>query len=264
MDAVNHTPEVTAYLTRHALKHIVPLKVLSAYPQDAQSYYFSCGTSAGVLLLLPTRVTTYESVRYPETQYVVVPCADSPAVTQQMLAYIPTNSSLIFKFMSEHDRAVIEQIFLLERVTSFLSYTCAGSARFTSAKPVIVSERLDKQLLPLYRQNGYEQQEVEGYFDSGRALSFALYENDQPLSACLAYQNHGAIWEICGLFTLHQARRKGYARTVVETALNTLLTKKRIPRYQMDEKNLASKQLAEDLGLSCFLRTEHYLHRTTK
>jgi hypothetical protein len=46
---------------------------------------------------------------------------------------------------------------------------------------------------------------------------------------------------------------------VVETALDRLLANGNIPRYQMDERNTASKELAESLGLTRFLSTEHYL-----
>ncbi|MCA9930423.1 MAG: GNAT family N-acetyltransferase [Anaerolineales bacterium] len=43
----------------------------------------------------------------------------------------------------------------------------------------------------------------------------------------MAYQNYGRIWEIGMLYMAPQARRKGYARKIVETALNLLY----VPAY---------------------------------
>ena len=149
-------------------------------------------------------------------------------------------------------------------MTSFLSYTSSGNDSFTDSKRVAVSREIDEAILPFFRENGYEREEVEGYFNSGSALSFAVHENNEPASACIAYKNYGNIWEIAGLYTIDRARRKGYAREIVATALNKLLENGHIPRYQMDEDNVASKSVAEDLGLTKFLMTEHYLHRHSK
>lgn len=259
MDGVNNKLEILAYLTQNTLKHIVHLKMLSVYPQHIESHYFTDGSAAGLLLLLPTSVTTYDAVTYPETQYVVLIAADTPSVTEQMLDYIPTTCNLVFKFIDSQDRAVIEKRYPLRRVTSFLSYTCSAQARFSHSKEVIISEQVDERLLPLYRQSGRKAEEIEGYFKSAQAISFAVYEHKKPVSVCLAYQNYGKIWEIGMLYTLNQARRKGYARQIVETALSVLLANGYTPRYQMNEMNLASKELAERVGLNKFLTTEHYL-----
>jgi len=259
----NHKPEVAAYLLRNALKHIVHLKALSAYSQHIRSYYFSHGSSAGVLFLYPSSVTTYESVKYPETQYVVLISSDSPSITERMLDHIPTDCTFVLKVMNREDKYIVERKFSLKRVTSFLSYTHSAEFKFLSSERVTVSEKLDEELLPFYRENGYEREEVEGYFKSSSANSFSIYEGDEPVSACMAYQNYGEIWEICGLYTISRARRMGYARDIVESALNRLLANGYTPRYQMDEKNIASKMLAESLGLTHFLTTEHYLCQQT-
>ena len=257
--AENHKPEVTAYLLRDTLKHIVHLKALSAYSRHIRSHYFSHGSSAGVLFLYPTGITTYESVKYPDMQYVVLISSASPSVTERMLDHIPTNCSFVLKLMSAEDKAIVERKFPLKRVTSFLSYTHSGESRFLSSENVTVAGTLNEDLLPFYRANGYERDEVEGHFKAGSAMSFAVHENSEPVSACMAYQNYGQVWEICGLYTIERARRKGHARSIVETALNRLLANGYIPRYQVDEKNIASRRLAESLGLSRFLSTEHYL-----
>lgn len=74
----------------------------------------------------------------------------------------------------------------------------------------------------------------------------------------MAYQNYGNIWEVGGLHTVAAARRGGNAQKIVETSLNILLAKNKIPRYQCHEANIASRYLAEKVGLRPFLVTEHY------
>ncbi len=256
----SHQPELLEFLHRDPLRNIVLLKVLSTYGQHVQTFYFADGAADGVLFLLPTKVTTYESVTYPETDFVVYVTAVSPTITTKMLTAIPTHCNLILKFTSAQDRAVFKQHLPLERFTSFLSYTSAANAQFSPAQEVIISDKIDQKLLPLYHQNGYESAEIESYFTTGNAISFAVFENGEPVSTCLAYQNYGRIWEIGMVYTIARARRKGYARKVVETALSLLLENGRIPRYQMDEKNTPSKQMADRLGLKWFLTTEHYLY----
>ena len=49
--------------------------------------------------------------------------------------------------------------------------------------------------------------------------------------------------------TANSARRKGYARRVVQTALAHVLEMGRIPRYHVEDVNTASHQLAQGLGL---------------
>jgi GNAT superfamily N-acetyltransferase len=212
----------------------------------------------------PTRVTTYESVKYPATGHVVLLASDSQSITELMLDDIPTECNCVLKLMGPDDKAVVERRFSLQRETSFLSYTQSAETDFLGSDRVTVSRRLDETLLPFYRANGYERDEVAGYFKAGAAFSFALHENGKPVSACMAYQNHGNIWEICGLYAIERARRKGFAREVVETALHTLRENGHVPRYQMDESNVASRKLAERLGLRRFLTTEHFLCRSAR
>ena len=255
-----HQPEVLEFLHRDPLRNIVHLKVLSTYAKHVRSFYFTDGDEDGVLFLLPTKVTTYESVTYPETEFVVYVTSVSPHITALMLDTIPTDYNLIFKFTSAADSDVFKQHLPLQRYTGFLNYTCAADRLFTPSKDVVISKQLDKRLLPLFHQNGYQSTEIETYFAMGKIMSFTIFENGEPVSTCLAYENYGPVWEIGMVYTAEAARRKGYGRVVVETAVSTLLKHKHIPRYQMDEKNLPSKALAERIGLQWFMTTEHYLY----
>ena len=121
-----------------------------------------------------------------------------------------------------------------------------------------IVRELDDTHADLYARNGYTSSELEHYFADG-AQSFSIYEGLQPVCSCFVFRNFGAVWEIAGLHTLENTRRKGYARQVVVATLDSLLKTGRVPRYQVESDNAASTQLAESLGLTCCLRFEHFL-----
>lgn len=252
--------QLLAYLKQDLLKHIVQLKAFLAYEASTEPHYAKIENAEGGLLLIPTQVTTYESVKYPDTEYMVLIATDTPLVTEQLLDHVPQGIPLIFKFINPQDKAVVAEKYSLKPVASYLSYTCPKTAKFISSSHVVVSKTLDQQLFPLFRENGYGAEEIEGYFHAGRGIAFTIYEMNQPVSVCMAYQNYDTVWEIAGLYTLPQTRRQGHGKQIVATALHTLLAKGYISRYQMIDTNLASKALAESLGLQLFLTTDHYLH----
>ena len=106
--APSHDPRVTAYLLRDTLKHIVHLKALAAYSHHIRSHYFSQDSLAGVLFVYPSRATTYESVKYPETEYVALISSDAPSITQRILDYLPSASNFVIKLTSPQDQAMVE------------------------------------------------------------------------------------------------------------------------------------------------------------
>ena len=168
-----HDPQILAYLNRDPLKHIVQLKMLSAYPGDIKSFYITSGTSAGVLLLLPTKVSPFDAVAYPATEYVVLMAADTPAVTGLALEQIPVNRKLVFKLINRRDRAVIEQQYPLEHKATYISYTYDDNLQFIHSNDIVISDTLDTRLLPLFAENGYLRDELEPYFNSGKAMAFS-------------------------------------------------------------------------------------------
>jgi predicted GNAT family acetyltransferase len=113
--------------------------------------------------------------------------------------------------------------------------------------------------MPMYAQNGYAAPQVRRLFDAGLAQSFAVYRDEEPMSICLAHCNHAAVWQVDALYTADNARGQGLANEVLQTALQTLLDAGRIPRFQMNEKNIVSRRLAESLGLQRRLSTGHFI-----
>lgn len=248
-----------AFLERDRLRYIVHLKMLYIYPNDLHCYYTQSGSSVGILLLLPTNVSRFDAKTYPSTSYVVFPASTDKAAAQRWLPLIPTDTKLVFKLISDHDKEVIQTRFQLRRITSFLSYTSPPDAQFTHSTHVVVSETLDETLLPLYARNGYQDDEVRAYFSANEAISFAIYKQGEPISACFAFPNFKEVWEIGAVHTLKSERKKGYAKEVVETALKVLQRKTYAPRYNTHEDNTPSIRLAQRLSLDKFLTMEHYL-----
>lgn len=248
--------QALTFLTRDSLKNVVLLKMLHAYTDAVDCYYTS--DPKGVLLLLPTTASAFDRETYPTSEYIVFLSTTSVAATLALLSEVPVDHHLIFKLIDAHDRAVIEPLFPLQRITAYFSYTCPAGSEFALSPQVSVSATLDARCLELYIAQGFSLEEVQAYFDSGYAISFALYQDDLAIAACFAYRDFDQIWEIGSLYTLPGERRRGHARLLVETALHVLLSQQRIPRYQVRESNRPSINLAEKLGLHRFLTTEHF------
>jgi GNAT superfamily N-acetyltransferase len=253
------TQQALAFLRRDVLRNIVALKMLAAYPQAVQLHYHEDRAGAGALLLLPTHVSPFDRRTYPSTDYVVLLSATHPAIARSLLARVPDGCALVFKLIASSDREVVERRFPLMRATAYISYTASAGSQFTAADEVVVSERVDERCFDLYAAQGYARDEVQRSFSTGQALSFALYRRDAPVAACFAYRNFEHVYEIGGVYTLPDERRRGHARKIVETALHALVGRGYLPRYQVHELNQPSIRLAEAIGLKPFVTMEHWL-----
>jgi predicted GNAT family acetyltransferase len=95
--------------------------------------------------------------------------------------------------------------------------------------------------------------------ESDRAFVCVLEEGGDTASVCLVYENWGPVWEVGGVVTAPEHRRKGLGARVVRTALATLGERGLTPRYQVEEHNAASTALARSVGLAPFVTITHYL-----
>jgi RimJ/RimL family protein N-acetyltransferase len=87
-----------------------------------------------------------------------------------------------------------------------------------------------------------------------------LERGGDTLSACVAFEIYGRIWEVGGVVTAASLRRRGFGARVVRTALAELAERALIPRYQVEAHNKASIALAKAVGLAPFLTIVHYAH----
>lgn len=259
-EAVLNRQKVLTYLNKNPLPNIMLLKMVAMYGESITAFHVSADLGEGVLLLLPTKNSSYDAQAYPQTQTVVIISADNTAVTQALLPHIPRRGNLLFKLFTEEDARLVGQRYSLKKQRGFISFTSKPDRTFTAHPEVVVLSELDERMLPLFHKNNYGTAEIQQWFTNRTALGFAIYQQDLPVSVGMAFQNYGEIWEIGGLHTAVAARRQGYGQKIAETALNTLQQQGIIPRFQCHEANVASLHLAAKIGLEPFLLTEHFLY----
>lgn len=246
------------FLKRDILRNIVPLKMLTAYPAAIETHYHEAGHEAATLLLFPTSAFAYDRATYGDLDLVVILSATTPSAAAALLPHIPSEKSVIFKLMDDDVHKLLAEHFVLQRVTAFLSYTSTAIERFAMHPAVVVADRVDERLYPLFAMQNYDVAELRRYFAGGEAYTFARYGADEPVAACFTYQNFENVHEIGGVVTLPTQRRQGYAQQVVATAVHSLLSRGCLPRYQVHESNHPSIALAKHLGLTLFVTVEHW------
>ncbi len=252
------TQHAIEFLRQDPLRNIVPLKMLALYPAAARCFYHQDRHGAGALVLLPTAAAAFDRATYPFAEYVVLIGATSQAAVRQLIAHVPRGTPLVFKLNDPADRATVAEQFAVRRATAFLSYTARPGQPFAPAEHVRVSRRIDPRCYPLFAEQGHAPADLAHYF-AGDALALAVYQGTNPIAACFVYQNYQQIYEIAGVYTVPSARRRGYARQLVATALHALAERGHIPRYQVHEANHASIRLAEAIGLQQFVTIEHWI-----
>ncbi len=257
--------EVFAYLNADPLRHLPHLKFLHIYPDAMTCHYVEVEQAQGVLVAYDTHALPWDRIAYPQAKQVFMPATSSPAVANVLLAHIlaqfPTAFPAVFKFCDDVTRDIFMAALPLRLMRTLVSYTGQRVESLSDDSSIVIRQELDADLQALFAENGYTSDDLALYFADG-AFALALYEQAKPVSVCFIYRNYEKIWEIAGVYTCEDARRKGCGRRVVQKALHTILTRGLTPRYQAEATNLASLGLAESLGLTPCLRFEHYLSET--
>ena len=258
--------KILAYLNMNRLKHLVHLKYLNLYSEVISRHYIAQKDQVGLLLSYPTHAVSWDRHLYPESKYVLLPTASDRTMAAQLLSAVQqqfsTGTPLVFKFCDTLTKSVFEEGYALHYADAYLSYTADPDAVFALPDQVVCRSELTGDCAALYITNGYDREDLNGYFAHG-AMSFTIYEqvleHQTAVCSCMVYQNFENIWEIGGVHTIPAARRRGLARQVVSAALHTLLQQGKTPRYMASAKNTASIQLATTLGLRLCLRFEHFI-----
>lgn len=264
--------ETIAFLRQSPLVNIVPLKMLAAHPEQIHVHFWQRGEATAALLLFSTATFAYDRHAYPDDRWIAILVASQPDAVHELLPLLPWHERIVFKLV---DPAVLQTLAAthpLTRVTGFASYTTtsqqlpmpAGVESTRINTTITETETPDPTLYPLFAAHGNQPEDVIAYFATGQARLFTCQvggEVDRErVAACYTYQNFEQIHEIGGVVTVPTARRKGYAKLVVQAALASLQRRGLTPRYQVHEENLPSVRLAESLGLQRFALVEHWRH----
>src|SRR5215216_3313971 len=97
------------FLSRDTLRNIVLLKMLTLFPDAVECHYWADHAGAGVLLLLPTQVFSFDRHTYPSSQYAVLISATNQALVRQLLTFVPQGVPLVFKLLDDADRQTAAQ-----------------------------------------------------------------------------------------------------------------------------------------------------------
>jgi len=246
------------YLQSDPLKHLTTLKYLSLYHDNATVQLAEDISEWALSVTIPTRILTYDSTTYPNAEKAVFVNGTSERLKKELLDKLPDNS-YILRLNEELDLYPLINRFNVSKENTFVSYSCLElpgiSFDYISSRSEITEEAIS-----IFIKNDYTEPELRKHFKNS-ALWFGLVKENKIKSACFIYQNYGDIWEIAGVRTLEKERNKGYAQTVVTSALKSILEKNYVPRYETEEKNTNSVNLALSLGMEEFLRIDHYLLR---
>lgn len=251
--------DVTAELAREPLRHVVLLKQLLAYPRDVTVHRATGPEGAATLVALQTAASPYDRQAYPGATVAAFIESDHPRLTASLMPRVPTGVGIVFKLSSEADRAVVESRFAVTRRTAFISFTSGDGAEPDDG--VRLTSSPDAAAFALFETQGHDRTWLEPLLRSGRAFAAMLERDGETLSACIAFESCGPVWEVGGVVTLSSQRRRGLGARVVATALAELARRGLAPRYQVEERNQPSIRLAQSVGLTPFLTIVHYAHQ---
>jgi hypothetical protein len=248
------------YLNSDVLKHLPTLKYLSLYRAYAEINLVEDSGDWAVMVSFPTSILSYDTATYPKARRAVFLNGISESLKHDLLATL-TPDNYLLRLNEDLDLSRYSDRFAVSAGNVYISFS--GSAIPNSSIEVTISPNpeIGSEAVELIAHNGYTSNDLAGYFGNG-AQWFGLMANEHLASACFVYQNYGNIWEIAGVHTIETERKHGYATTVVCSALAFLLQRGLVPRYDTNQKNLISINLARRLGMKEFLTIKHFLLET--
>ena len=241
------------------MRNLVTLKMLTCYPGAMEFEVAQDGDRWVLLSLLPVRASAWDRQTYPDCKYAAFINGNDVEKMVQLLPYLP-KEELVVKTTDEVVKEWLVQRNAIKAL-AFQSFTSDAKASMESMDEKIVpSDAHDEAAWEMFRANGYVDEELAQYFANG-AKWFGIEDDGRLVSACFVFENYRRIWEIAGVYTRPDCRRRGLAKKVVEAALVHLARSGLVPRYQVKSDNHASISLAKTSGLIEFLRMEHYIVR---
>lgn len=246
-------------LRRKPLENVVLLKFLQNSPESVTGYHIDCGTERATMLVIDNQLQDFDRGAYPSATSTILISSDNPTLTQALVCALPRNETRVFKLANPADRDVVAQHFTLDRQRAILSYTIHGPV--SGNDRITINKSSKRAPFELFEAQKHSRDWLSSLLDNGRAFTCTFEENDIALSACFAFQIDGDLWEVGGVYTHPQARRRKLAQSVVSAAVAELKRSNRFVRYQVEDTNTPSIRLAESLGMTHYFTLSHYLSK---
>jgi GNAT superfamily N-acetyltransferase len=249
-----------SFLQRDPLRHVVLQKLLRAHAAVADVRYTAVDGHPAALILIPTTASAWDTANYPATDTIALLAADHAIAADRLLAELPV-ARYVFKVAGALERDAVLRRIPAQRTTAFISYTTGPNTHPIRYANVVVTDVPNRQVLAIFAEHGHAPDSLWQACHSGEGLVFtATVDGDSVIAAaCFVMAIGDGIWEIGGLFTQPDYRRRGLAIALVETALHELAQRGVLARYQVHERNHASIRLAEAVGLRQFVVVEHWV-----
>ena len=247
-----------SHLTSDSLRHSLTLKMLSLHPEACVSTIFENSDGWACVTEMNTEVSRWDRSAYPRSKRIVTFDGNNDLLLRAAFD-LATKGESVFKVHDPITRPLVAHLPGYRLVQAFLSYSTSNKSWLKTPATTGICEctELTPEALHLLAQNGYTAEELQGYFLDG-ARWFGLTKGSRCVCACLVYRNYQDIWEIGAVYTVPEERGKGYAKSVVSAAAQTLLRKGCTPRYVFRSDNDTSRAVAEGIGLKHVLTIEHF------
>jgi GNAT superfamily N-acetyltransferase len=250
-------------LETDVLRNLVTLKMITSYRECMTFVVERDGTDWASLCLLPVQASDWDRQAYPEASTVVLSNGVSGPLVRRVLGAAP-RGNVVFKTTDPDASSFLARERGARLLTSFHSFTRApGTGPLEPDAEVVERADFDPEAWALLGRNGYGDSELRRYFNDG-ARWFGIRRGGALACACITFPNFRDVWEIGGVYTLPEHRRKGLARRSVLRALASLEGAGLTPRYQFSADNTASRALAQSCGLREFLRVDHLAQGTVR
>ena len=258
MTSLTSVQDVIDALACDPLRHIVLLKQLLACPEHVTAHRVSGPEGAATLVALDTSASPYDRQAYPKAAVAAFISSDHPTLTASLMSRLPRGVGIVFKLSKEADLAPVRSQFPVTRRTAFVSFTSTGGAE--PAPGVEITRAPGDAAFCVFESQGHDRAWLKPLLREGKAFACVAERDGDTASACLAFENYGAVWEVGGMVTAPAHRRQGLGARVVRRALAELAERRLAPRYQVEEHNTGSIALARSVGLAPFLTIVHYAH----
>ena len=249
--------QIINLLRSDPLRHIVTLKMINLYGDHMAFAVSKNGDSWAILSKLPTSASEFDRKIYPESDFIIFIDGSQEIDKKNIIDELPSGTYVI-KTYDNQIKEYLENKYKEKKVNSFVSYTVSNMPLFEKKFKVEESFDLNEETISIFRNNGYEESELVRFFEN-KAKWFGIRQGGALVSGCFVFNNFDKVWELGGVFTFSEHRRRGYAKACVFSALKYLLSNGLIPRYLVKWDNLKSIQLAESFGFRAFLSTDHYM-----